>query len=188
MQQSSDAGTTREAVGIFFDTEHLKGAIEELAHSGFERSQLGLLAGEHTVRQALGDFYDQVNELSASSEAPCTAFVEKRKLTDHIHGGFGDLYCYGATVAGGAAVASAAVLGGAVLAAVTGALAVGAVGALMGLVIHETDADFLEDQIGEGRLLLFVSTPDAKNEARALEILTRHTAFRPKVYTVAACH
>lgn len=61
----------------------------------------------------------------------------------------------------------------------------GTVGALMGLVIHESDADYLENQVGEGRLLLFVSTPDADREAKALEILERHSAFNPKVYTVA---
>jgi outer membrane lipoprotein SlyB len=81
-------------------------------------------------------------------------------------------------------VASAAIFGGALLTAATGALAVGAVGALVGLIIHRNDAEYLEQQIDKGRMLLFVRTRDAQHEKRALEILSRHSAHDAKIYSV----
>ena len=89
-------------------------------------------------------------------------------------------------MAAGAAVASAAVLGGGLPTAATGILAVGVVGALMGLVIHESDADVLEDEIDQGRLLLFVRTRGAEDEDNALAIMRRHEALHSKVCTVSA--
>jgi hypothetical protein len=178
----------RETVGIFFETDHLKAAIDELLAAGFSRSEIGLLAGEHTVRQALGDFYVHTNEFAASPKAPCTAFVADESVDDTLHALLGALFFYGVTTASGAAVASAAVLGGAALAAVSGVAAIGVAGAAMGLIIHKSDANYLEEQVDEGHLLLFVRTNDAEREQKAISILSRHGAYDAKGYSVAACH
>lgn len=83
-------------------------------------------------------------------------------------------------------VASAAVLGGALLAAVSGAAAlVGVTGGALALIIHESDAEYLEEQV-EGHLLLFVRTNDPERERIALEILTKHGAFDARMYEVPA--
>lgn len=73
-QESTDAGTVREAVGIVFDAQHLREAIDELVRSDFERSQLGLLAGENTVRCA-GNRLDRTGRHDAMARTPgtCTA-------------------------------------------------------------------------------------------------------------------
>jgi len=177
----------REAVGIYFDAQHLEKAIGKLVDAGFERSEIGLLAGEYTVQTALGDVYTRTNEFSSSQNAPCTAFVTNRRDDDTVHAWLGSLMFYGATTAAGAAVASAAVLGGAVLAATSGAAAIGAAGALMGLIIHKSDAQYLEEQVDEGHLLLFVRTRDAEHEKKAMQILAENSAYEPKVYEVATC-
>ena len=48
---------------------------------------------------------------------------------------------------------------------------------MLALIIHESDADYLEEQVDEGHLLLFVRTRDAEREAKAVEILSKHCAF-----------
>lgn len=184
MARRSDEPTVQEAVGVFFDVDHLKAAIEELVESGFDRSEIGLLAGEHTVRRALGNFYTATNEFAANPKAPCTAFVADRADDDTFHALLGGLFFYGATAAAGAVVASAAILGGAVIAAASGVAAIGVAGTVMGLIIHKSDSDFLDEQIDEGHLLLFVRTNDAGRGASAVKILAEHGAYEPKVYTV----
>jgi hypothetical protein len=187
MRDHQSEPTVREAVGIFFEVNPLRAAIEELITAEFDESELGLLAGERTVQETLGNLYERSNEFINSPTAPCTAFVANDAVEDTVHALLGSLFFYGVTTAAGAAVASAAVLGGAVFAAVGGVAAVGAAGAAMGLVIHKNDASYLEEQVDEGHLLLFVRTHDSERENTAKEILSRHGAYDAKVYTVAAC-
>ena len=49
MVSETDTQLVREAVGIFFNTEPLREVIDDLQASGFNRAELGLLAGEFTV-------------------------------------------------------------------------------------------------------------------------------------------
>lgn len=177
----------REAVGILFDRAHLDEAIAELESADFDLGSLGLLAGQYTVRQELGDFYSEINESTESTEGPRTAFVAERSMGDTAHALIGSLFFVGTTVASGAVVASAAVLGGALVAAVAGAVAVvGFAGGAMGLILHESDAEYLEQQVDEGHLLLFVRTKDSEQERKALDILSRHGAFDAKIYEAPA--
>lgn len=184
MARKKPAQHVREAVGIFFDTQSLHEAVDELEASGFERRQLGLLAGKYTVKEKLGDFYNEINESADSEEGPQTAFVADKSIGDTVHAWFGTLFFAGTTIASGAIVASAAVLGGALLAAVGGAVALAGTGGALSLIIHESDAEYLEQQVDEGHLLLFVRAKDPEREIVALETLARHGAFEPKVYEV----
>ena len=186
MAQSSD-NMVQEAIGVFFDVDHLKNAVKELERAGFDQSELGLLAGEEAVEQALQDVYTRSQDFSEDTNAPCVAFVANRAGDDTIHALLGGLFFYGVTTAAGAAVASAAILGGAVIAAASGVAAIGLAGAVMGLIIHQSDADFLDEQVDEGHFLLFVRTRDAERAAKAVEILKTNCAFEPKVYSVPAC-
>jgi hypothetical protein len=186
MTQSTNEQTVREAVGIFFETAHLKAAIDDLLQSGFERPELGLLAGEEAVQRALGDIYKRTGESADSKDAPCTAFVAEESIDDTSHAGLGSLVLLGATTAAGAAVATAGVLGGALLIAATTTAAITAIGGVLAAIIHESDADYLEEQVDEGHLLLFVRTKDAEHEAKAVEILSKHCGFDAKVYSVPA--
>lgn len=187
MTTKADEPQVQEAIGVFFDVDHLQAAIKDLVDSGFDRSEIGLLASEHAVREDLGDFYTATNEFADSPKAPCTAFVADRADDDTLHALLGGLFFYGTTVAAGAVVASAAILGGAVIAAAAGVAAVGAAGSVMGLLIHQSDAEFLDEQVDEGHLLLFARTNNAERGDAAVRILAEHSGFAPKVYTVAAC-
>lgn len=187
MATKDDAQSVREAVGIFFDSQHLHEAVDELESCGFELADLGLLAGEYTVRQKLGEFYTEINESADGPEGPRTAFVADKSMGDTVHAIIGSLFFVGTTVASGAIVASAAVLGGGLLAAVGGAAAlIGVTGGALSLIMHQSDAEYLEEQVDEGHLLLFVRTEDFEREKVALDVLTKHGAFDAKVYQAPA--
>ena len=187
MNNKDDASTVREAVGIFFDSKHLHEAVDELESSGFDLADLGLLAGQYTVRQQLGEFYNETNESADRPDGPRTAFVANKSMGDTVHALIGGLFFVGTTVASGAIVASAAVLGGGLLAAAGGAAAIlGLTGGALSLIIHQSDAEYLEEQVDEGHLLLFVRTDDSEREKKAVDILSKHGAFDAKVYQVPA--
>ena len=187
MTTKDDARSMREAVGIFFDSQHLHEAVDELESCGFDLADLGLLAGEYTVKQQLGEFYNEINELTDGPGGPRTAFVAKKSMGDTVHAMIGSLFFVGTTVASGAIVASAAVLGGGLLAAVGGAVVlIGVTGGALSLILHKSDAEYLEEQVDEGHLLLFVRTEDSEREKVALDVLAKHCAFDAKIYQVPA--
>ena len=183
MSTKSKEPTVREAIGVFSEVEMLREAIEALIADGFEREKLGLLASEQVVKQSLGDFYAQTNESHDSSRAPAIAFVGKEALHEAGQSLGGGLFFIGTAGVSGALVTSAAVLGGALLTAVGGVIGAGLVALAVSSIIHQSDADFLQHQIDEGRMLLFVRV-DLSNEKRAVSILEQHNATAVKVHEV----
>jgi hypothetical protein len=181
-----NATPLREAVGIFFGAEPLRAAIEDLLASGFDRSELGLLAGEFTVKQKLGDIYAELNENADDPSAPGIRFILKDAGTDTVHSIFGGLSLAGITAAGGAVVASAAVLGGALAPAVAGVAAVVGIGAVFSRILHQSDAEHLEEEIEKGNILLLVRTRDAAQEKKAGDILKKHSAYDVHICTIPA--
>lgn len=176
----------REAVGTFFESARLHDAVDDLVRSGFDFDDLGLLAGAHTVRQKLGTFYDEVNASANGSDGPSIAFVADESVGDTVHAFVGTLFFVGTTAASGAVVASAAVLGGSLLPAVAGMAALGAIGGIMSLIIHQSEAEHLEEQVDEGHLLLFVRTSGADDEKKVVDILSRHGAFEARIVEAPA--
>lgn len=174
--------TVHEAVGIFFEPRHLRAAMDELAAAGFERGQIGLLANEQVVERSLGDLYTRVNESHETGSAPALAFVGREASGEAAESMAGSLYFLGTTGAMSAVVASSAALGGALFAGIGGAVAVGVVGAAVASVIHQSDADYLRQQVDEGHILLFVRVLDPSREQEVVDILSRHYAVDAKVY------
>lgn len=185
MTNTNDKHTVREAIAVFLDPQSLKNVVKELVASGINRDQIGLLASEHSVRESLGDFYAHTNNTSDAAEAPVTAFIDKSGSNQQQQDSLGDsLFFVGTSGAMGAVVASSAVFGGALLAALSGVLAVGAVGAMAGKIIHQSDADYLQQQIDEGHILLFVRLMDATREQEILETLSRHDGHNVKIHDI----
>ena len=175
--------TVREAVGVFDDVAEFEEAIKDLLSAGFARKDVSLLASEEAVEAKLGRHYAKVQELEDHPAVPRTAYTERRMRGEAEDVLIGSLTYLPAVVAAGTVVASA----GVVAAAVTGtALA----GALLGTVLTrwlgKHHAEHLQEQLDRGGLLLWVRTPDAAAEQRALEILTRHSAHDVHVHDLPA--
>lgn len=184
MSEQEAETQVREVIGVFADASHLRAALVELESAGFERERIGLLASEYAVERSLGDLYARVKELQDASKAPAMAFVEADSRGDTARSMGGGLFFVGSTAVLGAAVASAAALGGALLPALAGAATVGAVGALLGGVIRQSDAEYLESEVDKGHLLLFVRADDPGRETEASRILLRHSARDVRVHEV----
>jgi hypothetical protein len=54
----------------------------------------------------------------------------------------------------------------------------------MSAIIHKGDAEYLEEQIDDGRLLLFVRTAGADEERLALETLSKHDPLDTRMLTI----
>jgi outer membrane lipoprotein SlyB len=178
------AETVREVIGIFFDQDHLKEAINELRAAGFKTGQIGLLASEFAVEKSLADLYTRINAPSDDASAPHTAFVRKTSVGDTFHALGGGLFFVGSTAALGGVVASAAVFGGALVAGVAAAVTVGTIGAVLSKIIRQSDAEYLEQQVDEGNLLLFVRSTNGDSEEQAMQILSKHSGFDVRVHEV----
>jgi len=183
MTNTDGKHTVREAIAVFADPNGLKNAVKDLQAAGINRDQIGLLASENSIRESLGDFYTQTND-KQSGKTPMTAFVGKddaNQLQDSIGG---SLFFVGTSGAMGAVVASSAIFGGALLAALSGVVAVGAIGALAGKIILQSDADYLQQQVDDGHVLLFVRVIDASREQDVIDILSRHDGQGVKIHEI----
>ncbi len=180
---TNNKATVREAIGIFHNADSLHEAITDLLASGFETEELGLLASEQVVERSLGNLYARTNENPASPQAPAIAFVGRESIGDAPRTVGGSLFFVGTSGVMGAVVASSAVFGGAVLAAVGGIVGVGLIGALVATVIHQSDAEYLQQQVDEGHILLFVRI-DSAREQQAMNILKQHSGLDVKMYDV----
>lgn len=184
MKKENEAEMLREVAGAFFELDKLQDAVDELLACGFRGEAISMLASEYTVRESLGDYYTRINQFSTSPDAPKTAFVAKESMGDTMHALFGSLFFLGATVAAGAVVISAGAFAGALTAAVAGSTVIAGIGAVLATIIHESDAEEIEQQIDEGHLVLFVRAANDKQEALATKILSKHAATDVKIYNV----
>ena len=181
-----DTHTIREAVGLFHGNEDLQSAIDELLSSGFHRSELGLLASETAVREKLGNHFKSIRTLADDPAVPRSAYVSPEAIGDAQGGLIGALVYVGAAVAAGAVVAS----GGTLAVILTAVVVAGGTGGLVGSVLAkwlgDHHANYLQDQIDRGGLLLWVRTRNAMAERRAVEILKRHSGTDVHVHALPA--
>jgi hypothetical protein len=179
MAAARPSGSVREAVAVFDNVSELEAAVGELRQAGFAQGDISLLATEHAVQKKLGHRYERVEELEDDPEAPRVTYRTPAALGEGEDILIGSLIYLPAVVAAGTVVASA----GIVAAAVTGTALAGAlIGTVLAHWIDKQHAEHLEEQLERGGLLLWVRTPDAAAERRALEILTRHSAHDVHVH------
>jgi hypothetical protein len=176
----------REAVGIFYRSENLQDAIDELLGSGFHRAELSLLASESAVQAKLGHRYEKVNVLADDPTIPRSAYVSTEAIGGAEGGLIGGLVYIGAVVAAGAVVAS----GGTLTAVIAAAGLAGGTGGLIGSVlakwVGDHHAHYLREQIEHGGQLLWVRTWNTEDEERAVEILKRHSASEIHLHALPA--
>jgi len=186
MSVEAGSDTVREAVAVFASTDTLQGAIDDLLSSGFNRAELSLLAGEKAVEEKLGHAYEKVEQLEDDPAAPKTAYVSTEAIGDAEGALVGALVYVGAVLAAGAVVAT----GGGVAAVLTAAAVAGGgsglIGAALAKLVGEAHANYLQEELEHGGLLLWVRTWDAEREKRAVDILSKHSGKDVHVHTLPA--
>lgn len=182
--QSPDS--IREAVGVFDDARSLEAVIDELLSSGFDRAEISLVAGEHAIEARLGHMYRKVEEAEDDPQVPRTAYVSTESIGDAEGALVGGLVYIGAVVTAGAVVASGGTLAGAVVAATLAGGAGGLIGSILAGIVGHHHADYLQEQLNRGGILLWVRTWDPEREMKALEILSKHSAHDVHVHDLPA--
>ncbi|NCT41577.1 MAG: hypothetical protein GW778_07960 [Alphaproteobacteria bacterium] len=176
MKQASKIERVHEAVGVFNDAESLQAALDDLQTHGFMRHELSILAGDKAVKEKLGHIYSRVEDAEDDAAAPRTIFVPNETMGEAEGAAIGLPLYIAAVTATGIVVAS----GGTILSAIIAATAAGAAGAAIGgifaNIIAEHHADYIQDQIDKGGLLLWVHLRSSDLEKTAKEILSKHGA------------
>lgn len=176
----------REAVGVFKTEADLLAAIDELLESGFDRAEISLLASEDVVEKKLGHRYTRVANVEDDAQMPRACYVSPESVGAAEGAIVGSLMYVGAVVAAGAVLIS----GGPLAAAIAGMAVAGGGGALVGSylarLVGERHAAYLQEQLDRGGLLLWARTWNADDEARAVEILSRHSGVDVHVHGPAA--
>ncbi len=157
----------RETVAVVDDPERLESAVSELQSNGIDRSELSVLAPNSLSGHRLDD-------LRREGEDPTTPRDPVVSDTDLRHG-----TRLAANIAAFAAAGISVATGGRgrddrTAAAEAGG--VGAAGALVGRILADDQALFLEQQLACGGVLLWARTRDAAAERRALEVLRRYSS------------
>lgn len=178
----------REAVGVFQSEQALQAAVDDLLSHGFDRSELSLLAPLSSVKKELGHSFTSVNELEDDAAVPTTAYVSTDVIGDAEGGVFGGFIYVGALATLTAVVASGGAIGAAIIAAAAGGIGGGAIGAVLAKLIGEHHANYVEDQLERGGLLLWVRTWNAADEKHAVEILAVHSGTDVHVHDLPATH
>lgn len=179
----TNAGTVRETVAVMGDIDALEAAVAELRAAGFDAADISLLAGHDTVEQKLGRMYERVEDLEDDPAAPRTAFVSRDEVDRREGWVVGSMTTIPALLAAGTIVASA----GAVAAAIAGTAATGAlIGSILARWIDKRHAEWLEEQLERGGILLWVRTPDEAAERQALEILEQYASHDIHIHEIPA--
>ena len=186
MATAAETTTIREAVGYFRSAGTLQAAIDELMSSGFDRAELSLLASEQAVEEQLGHVYRKVAELEDDPKAARTFYVSDESVGAAEGALIGAPLYVAAGATGGVILAS----GGTMAAAILGAALAGGAGSLIGVtfakLFGDRHAGHLKEQLDHGGLLLWVRTRNGTLEARAVDIMRRHSGHDVHVHTLAA--
>ncbi len=183
---AAGGATVREAVGVFHNRDSFQASVDELLNSGFDRSELSILAGQRTVEENLGDVYEKVADLEDSPTAPRTAYIGKDSMVEAKTGIVGGLAYVGALAAVGSVVASGGTVGWAVVGALLAGGGGGALGAWISRHLGRDRAKSVEEQLAKGGVLLWVRVRDEDREKRAVDILTRHSADDVHIHDLPA--
>ncbi|MBV8121697.1 MAG: hypothetical protein JO081_17370 [Alphaproteobacteria bacterium] len=167
-----ETSTIREAVAVFDDPQKLERAMSELQSNGIDRANLSLLAHTSLAKHLPPDTHSLADDPDTPREAAVsdTDLRQERVLGTSLVATIAALAAAGFTVATGGVAA-------AVIAAAVAAGGAGAVGALVGRRLGEDEEAFLETQLAHGGVLLWVRTPDADTERRAIDVLRGHSSY-----------
>ena len=183
-KQNDKIQRIREAVAVFNDVDSFQDALDDLQTHGFSRRHISVLADAGTVEKKLGHIYRRVEEEEDNPKAPRTIFVPLESIGEAE----GALIGFPLYVAAVAATAIVVASGGTLLTAIMAATGAGAGGALIGNIfagmVAKHHADYIQNQIDHGGLLLWVNLPDKAHEKRAVEILSKHSAHDVHVHEI----
>ncbi|HEV7368323.1 hypothetical protein [Arenibaculum sp.] len=181
----ADLPRVREAIAVIGDVETLHRAIDDLTLSGVERQDISLLASDETVENRIHSTYRSIDEAKHDPNAPRTSYVAPEEV-GNAEGAAAAIPAYiGAVVAAGAIVATG---GGAAIAAAGAAaagLGAGGLGALVSRWVSGQRAEWLDEHLRKGGILVWVNLRDPGHERMVTEILSRYSVRPVETHELA---
>ncbi len=177
MTKVNESEIKKDQVGIFFEADTLENAITELKSIGIDYEQLGLLSEESSLKGKLGHIYEKIANAS-DGNSPDTVFVDEESVGSAPYAAIGGLSFVATALGGGAILASAGVLGGALAVATATPVVIGLAGLLAGYVLNQSDANALQEQVEAGHLLLFVRTSENRLKEQVAKVLEKHAGTK----------
>lgn len=176
--------TVHEAVGVFNNAEDLQAAMDDLQSNGFMRQELSILADEKAVQEKLGHIYRRIEEAEDDPTAPRTIFVSNETIGEAEGSAIGlPLYIAAATAAG-ITVASGGTMLATILATAAAGTAGAAIGGVLANLIAKHHAEYIQEQIDLGGLLLWVHLRSPEMEKAAKDILGKYSAHDVHMHTI----
>jgi len=165
-----------EVVGVLGNETVLENTIDHLLTSGFDQSEISLLANENSVVEKIGHRYKKLASLEDNLAVPRIAYVASENLgvaKGALIGGF----LYVGTFAAASVVLAMGwplplIMAGGFLGAVGG----GFIGAAIANYVEENHANYLQEQLEHGGLLLWVKARDREHISKAVKIMKSHRA------------
>ncbi len=143
-----------------------------------------MLAGESAIVEKLGHKYEKVEELEDNLEIPRTVYRSKETFDLAKGALLGSLVSIGAFAAAGAIFASGGALAVTLGSGLLGAEVGGFIGGVLGELVEVHHAEYLQDQLDHGGLLLWVRTTGNAEESSAKQILSRHSGRDVHAHTI----
>ena len=174
-----------EVVAVFDNADSLRDSIDELRISGFDRSDLSLLANEHAIEEKMGHLYTKATDLEDDPDTPTIAYISPEAIGDAEGALIATPMYFGALAATGVMIAVGGPLAAtfAVVTAAAGASAL--IGGVLARLVGKHHSQYLQNQLDHGGLLLWVHTRDDEHEEKAKEILSRHSAHDVHVHKIS---
>lgn len=165
-----------EVVGVLENETTLENTIDHLLTSGFDQSEISLLASERAVVEKLGHRYKKLASLEDNEAVPRIAYVASENLGMAKGALIGGLLYVGAFAAASIVLAMGwsfpLIMAGGILGAAGGGL----IGAGLAQFVEEDHANYLQEQLEHGGLLLWVRARDRDLESKAMKIMRSHRA------------
>lgn len=178
------SNTSREAVGLFHDAAALNAAVDTLFISGFDRSEISLLASRNKLKTTQTTALTS-RDLEDDPEAPRTHYTGTDSLTELSAALIGGFFFMGAMMAGFILMRAGATSGSVITWILASGTLTSMIGITLAAMIRSRRADYQEDWINAGGLLLWVHTKDPKHETDACKILADNNATDVHVHDMS---
>ena len=165
--------TVREVVGVFDTPDALEKAVDDLENAGVSRAAISVLGADPKRSARVETLYRSAEEIADDPAAQRAAFVSSDSRTEGKALAIALPFQVGAYAGVWAVVAAGGALATGIGAALVGGAAGAGLGALLLRAVARHHVDNIHSQVAGGGSILWVSTPDAAAEQRALAILRR---------------
>ena len=182
----TEQAAIREVVAVFDSREALENAIEDLQSTGFDRTQLSLLASRETVEEQLQHPLTDVQDVADDPATPRSEPLERPDVGNVMGVAVGPPAAFAALATAGVIALAGGPLAGIAVGALAAGGGVGALGALLAKGFNDQVAAEFRGQIERGGILLWVSLRDPGQEEGARAILARHARGEVRTHDVAA--